>query len=67
MNSQILLNKEIKVDYVTRDGFQCLHISLQTHHVASTLKRRENGRSHVVPTWNPHDVFVGFPLAYLEL
>ena len=43
MNSQVLLNQEIKVDYVTRDEFRCLHISLQTHHVDSTLKRRGNG------------------------
>ena len=26
--------------------------SLQTHHVDSTLKRRGNGRFHVVSTWN---------------
>ena len=66
MNSQVLLNKEIKVDYVTRDEFRCLHISLQTHHVDSTLKRRGNGRFHVVPTSNPRGVGVGFPLASLE-
>ena len=29
--------------------------SRQTHHVDSTLKRRENGRFHVVSTWNPRD------------
>ena len=33
--------------------------TLQTHHVDSTLKRRGNGRFHVVSTWNPHGVFVG--------
>ena len=32
---------------------------LQTHHVDSTLKRRGNGRFHVVSTWNPRGVFVG--------
>ena len=33
--------------------------ALQTHHVDSTLKRRENCRFHVVSTWNPRGVFVG--------
>ena len=45
----------VKEDWVmnTRNTF-----SLQTHHVDSTLKRRGNGRFHVVPTWNPRGVFV---------
>ena len=34
--------------------------SLQKHHVNSTLKRRGNDRFHVVSTWNPRGVFVGF-------
>ena len=34
--------------------------SLQTHHMDSTLKRRGNDRFHVVSTWNPRGVFVGF-------
>ena len=34
-------------------------VTLQTHHVNSTLKRRGNGRSHVISTWNPRGVFVG--------
>ena len=34
--------------------------SLQTHHMDSTLKRRGNGRVHVVSMWNPLGVFVGF-------
>ena len=33
--------------------------TLQTNHVDSTLKRRGNGRFHVVSTWNPRGVFVG--------
>ena len=33
---------------------------LQTHHVDSTLKRRGNGRFHVVSTLNPSGVFVGY-------
>ena len=33
--------------------------TLQTLHVDSMLKRRENGRFHVVSTWNPRGVFVG--------
>ena len=28
----------------------------QTHHLGSTLKQRENGRFHVVSTWNPRRV-----------
>ena len=36
-------------------------ISLQTHHVDSTLIRRGNDRFHVVSTWNPRGVFVGLP------
>ena len=34
-------------------------ISLQTLHQYSTLKRRGNGRFHVVSTWNTREVFVG--------
>ena len=34
--------------------------TLQTHHVGSTLKRRGNDRFHVVSTWNPRGVFVGY-------
>ena len=34
--------------------------SLQTHHVYSTLKRRRNGRFHVVSTRNTRGVFVYF-------
>lgn len=30
-----------------------------TYHVYSTLKRRENGRLHVAPTWDTCGVFVG--------
>ena len=37
-------------------------ISLQTHHVDSTLKRRGNDRFHVVLTWNPRGVFVGIAI-----
>ena len=33
--------------------------ALQTHHAYSTLKRRGNGRFHVVSTWNIRCVFVG--------
>ena len=39
-----------------------LETSLQTHHVDSTLKRRGNGRLHVVSTWNPRGVFVGLEI-----
>ena len=43
------------------DGAFSLWVSLtlQTHHVDSTLKRCGNGRFHVVSTWNPRGVFVG--------
>ena len=34
--------------------------ALQTHHVDFTLKRRGNGRFHIVSTWNPRGVFVGW-------
>ena len=37
-------------------------ITLQSHHVYSTLKRRGHGRSHVVLTWNTRGVFVGYLL-----
>ena len=36
-----------------------LHVTLQTHHVYSTLKRRGNDCFHVVSTWNTRGVFVG--------
>ena len=32
--------------------------SLQTHHMDSTLKRRENDRFDIVSRWNPRGVFV---------
>ena len=38
-------------------------ISLQTHHVYSTLKRRGNDRFNVVSTWNARGVFVGTVLS----
>ena len=38
---------------------QLIHITLQTHHVDSTLKRHGNDHFHVVSTWNPRGVFVG--------
>ena len=34
-------------------------VTIQTHHVDSTFKRRGNGRFHVVSTWNLRSVFVG--------
>ena len=34
-------------------------ITLQTHHVYSTLKRGGNDRFHAVSTWNTRVVFVG--------
>ena len=36
-----------------------IQVTLQTHHVDSTLTRRGNDRFHVVSTWNPLGVFVG--------
>ena len=38
--------------------------TLQTHHVYFILKRRGNGRFHVVSTWNTRDEFVGKPLVF---
>ena len=41
-------------------AFKCLLvITLQTHHVNSTQKRRGNGHFYVVSTWNPRGVFAG--------
>ena len=37
-------------------------ISLQTLHQYSTLKRRGNGRFHVVSTWSTREVFVGMDM-----
>ena len=33
----------------------------------STLKRRGNGRFHVVSTWNPREVFVGKDLTFRNI
>ena len=41
------------------NDFGISKVSLQTHQVDSTLKRRGNGRFHVVSTLNARDVFVG--------
>ena len=41
--------------------------SLQTHQVDSTLKRRGNGRFHVVSTCNPRGVFVGLLVLILAI
>ena len=48
-------------------NFQIIHtiytmLTLQTHHVYSTLKQRRNDRSHVVSTCNTRGVFVGEPI-----
>ena len=44
-----------------------LVLTLQTHHVDSTLKQRGNDRFHVVSTWNPRGVFVGYErIGYLN-
>ena len=51
----IFADFEIILEYV-------IYNFLQTHHVDSTLKPRENGRFHVVSTWNPRGVFVGLLL-----
>ena len=44
-------------------------LSLQTNHVDCTLKRRENGRFHVVSTLNPRGVLAGFchPIRYKRI
>ena len=36
-----------------------VEISLQTHHVDSTLKQRGSDRVHLFSTWNRRGVFVG--------
>ena len=50
-------NDKFKV--ALRQGLQLFVVSLQTHRMDSTLKRRGNDRFHVVSTWNPRGVFVG--------
>ena len=40
--------------------------TLKTHHVYSTLKRRENERLHVLSTWNTRGVSVGRLIFNLE-
>ena len=42
-------------------------LSLQTHDVYSTLKRRGNGRFHVVSTWSTRGLFVGQILSLYPL
>ena len=39
-------------------SFPSYQITIQTHHVYSTLKRRENDRFHVVSTWQTRGVFL---------
>ena len=48
-----------KFIFITKLAICRSAITLQTHHVHSTLKRCGNGRFHVVSTWNTHGVFVG--------
>ena len=43
-----------------------IQVTLQTHHVDSTLTRRGNDRFHVVSTWNPRGVFVGLYVSKLS-
>ena len=47
------------IDIVMKKYLSYKISTLQTHHVDSTLKRREKDRFHVVSTWNPRGVFVG--------
>ena len=39
---------------------------LQIHHVNFMLKRRGNGRFHVVLTWNAHGMFLGIQEIFIE-
>ena len=39
--------------------YKLMLMTLQTHHMYFTLKRRGNGRFHVDLTWNTRGVFVG--------
>ena len=54
-SSKLLLNEPIKCV----DAEPLKDVTLQTHHVYSTLKGRGNGRFHVVSTWSTRGVFVG--------
>ena len=42
-------------------------VSLRTHHVYSTFRRRGNGRFQVVSTWNTRGVLKGFNFTFLPL
>ena len=44
-----------------------LEVPLQTHHVYSTLKRRTNGRCHVVSTWNTCVFRASYPFFFFRL
>ena len=49
------LNGRVVRECCQNDGSRSL--PLQTHHAYSTLKRRGNGRFHVVSTWNTRGLF----------
>ena len=53
------LNNWCLIEQLQQQCGEMKWITLQTHHVDSTLKRRGNSRFHVVSTWNPRGVFVG--------
>ena len=52
---------------MNQNFFALIIPSLQTDHVHSTLKRRGNGRFHVVSTWNTRGVFVRIELFSVAL
>ena len=55
-----IINKSLKkLNKLLNIDLKNVRNSLQTHHVDSMLKRRGNGRFHVVSTWNPRGAFVG--------
>ena len=56
---QVLINGNVVCRNVYGNDFGISKATLQTQQVYSTLKRRGNGRFHVVSTWNPRDVFIG--------
>ena len=51
--------KDILKPKLNQNLLKLIATFLQTHHVYSSLKRRENGCFHVVSMWNTRGVFIG--------
>ena len=58
----VLLTKIVSNINLKALAIHVKRLTLQTNQVDSTLKRHGNDRFHVVSTWNPRGVFVGYLL-----